>query len=87
MDKPWTTGVPPHQQPRHKPFKDFTYWPVLGYFNNWNIIHLSYKVTSSEYIDKIHQVVTDVISDNMSALVKTVQYGDINTTYINTILY
>ena len=38
IDKPCSPGVPPHQQPRYQPVKQFTYWPVLVSFNNFNII-------------------------------------------------
>ena len=48
LDKPWTPGVILHQQPNYQPFKYFTHWPVLGYFNNWNIINFSHTATSSE---------------------------------------
>ena len=54
---------------------------MLGSFNNCNILKLSHKETSSEEIDKIHQVVLDGLSENMTALVKTDKYGAINTTY------
>ena len=61
------------------------YWPLLGSFNNWNIIHFSHKATSSEDIDKIIQVIIDDISDNMYALVQMGQYGAIYTTYTTTL--
>ena len=38
LDKPYTPGVPPHQQPRYQPIRYFTNWPVLGSYNNWNFI-------------------------------------------------
>ena len=60
---------------------------MLGYFNNWNIIQLSHKATSCEEIDKINQVVLDVISDNMAALVQTGKYGAINKTYTTAMGY
>ena len=60
---------------------------MLGYLNNWNIIKLSHEATSSEYIDKMNQVVIDVISKNMAALVQTSDYGDINTTDITMMGY
>ena len=41
LDKPWISGIPSDKQDRYKPVTNFTYWPVLGYFNNWNIILLS----------------------------------------------
>ena len=52
IDKPWTPVVPPNQQPRSQPIKYFTYWPVLGYFNNYNIIQFSHK-KFSEDVEKI----------------------------------
>ena len=60
---------------------------MLGYFNNWNMIKLSHKATSSEEIVKINQVVLYGISYNMYALVQTGQYGAINTTYTVTMGY
>ena len=64
----------------YKPFTKCTYWPVLGYLNNRNIIKLSPKSTSSDTFDEIHQVVLDGISDNMASLVDSGKYGSINTT-------
>ena len=57
-----------------------THWKVLEYFNNWNIIQLSQKSTSSDAFDKINQVVIDKISDNMASLVQLGKYVAINTT-------
>ena len=58
--------------------------PVLGSFNNWNIILLSQKSTPSDKFDEINQVVLDGISDNMVALVESVKYVSINTTNTKT---
>ena len=58
----WTT----ENQERYQQVTKCTYWPVLGAFNNWNIIELSSKSTSSNTFDEIHQVVLDGISDNMA---------------------
>ena len=71
LDLPQTPCVTPHQKPRYQPVTYFTYWPVLGYFNNCNIIHFAHTATSSDKIDKINQVFLDRISDNMDVLVKT----------------
>ena len=60
---------------------------MLGSFNNWNILQLSHKSTSSEEIDKNEKVVLDSISENMAALSQTDKYVSINTTYIPTMLY
>ena len=78
--KPWVSGIPSDKQDRYKPVTKCTYWPVLGSFGNWNIIQLSQKSTSSDTFDEIHQVVLDVISDNMASLVESGKYGAINTT-------
>ena len=45
---------------------------------------MSPKSTSSDTFDEIHQVVIDVISDNMASLVESVTYGAINTTETST---
>ena len=77
LDKTWSPGVPSNQQPRYKTVKYCIYCPVLGYFNNWNIIIFSHRVTFSEDNDKLNQFVLDGISDNISALIKTVKRGAI----------
>ena len=75
LDKPWISSISSEKQERYKPVTKCTYWPVLGAFNNWNIIELSSKSTSSETFDEIHQVVLDGISDNMAPLVESGKYG------------
>ena len=55
---------------RYQPVTDFTYWPVMGSYKNWNIIHLTPKLTTFEAFDEIHHVVLDIISDNMASLVQ-----------------
>ena len=42
LDKTWIYGIP-SQKSRYQPVTDCTYWPVLGLYNNWNIIHLTPK--------------------------------------------
>ena len=54
---------------------------MLSSFKDGNIIKLSHKTTSSEEIDKIHQVLIDVINGKMYALVQKDKYGATNTTY------
>ena len=49
-----------------------TYWTVLGSFNNWNIIALSQKSTTSAGFEEIYQVVLYGISDNTDSLVQSV---------------
>ena len=39
-------------------------------YNNWNIIHLTPKLTHFEAFDEINQVVLDGISDNTASLVQ-----------------
>ena len=48
LDQPWDPGMPSQKQSRYQPVKYYTYWPVLGYFKNWNITQLPHKATSSE---------------------------------------
>ena len=81
LDKPWISGIPSDKQESYKPVTKCTYWPVLGPFNNWNIIQLSHKSTPYDVFDEIHQVFLDGISDNMASLVESVKYVTINTTY------
>ena len=82
--KPWISGIPSDKKERYKPVTKCTYWPVLGYFNNWKIIQLSSKSTSSDKFDEIHQVVLEGISNNMASLVESGKYGSINTTDTST---
>ena len=51
--KPWISGIPSYEQERYQPVTKCTYWTVLGSINNWNIIKLSQKSTSSEILDEI----------------------------------
>ena len=78
--KPWISGIQPDAQERYKPVTKCTYWPVLGFFNNWNIIQLSQKSIPSDTFDEIHQVVIDGIIYYMASLVESGKYGAINTT-------
>ena len=80
LDNPWISDIPSDEQERYKTVTKCTYWPVLGSFNNWNVIQLSQKSTPSESFDEIHQVVLEGMSDNMASLVESVKYGAINTT-------
>ena len=58
--------------------------PVLGPYNNFNIIHLTPKSIPFEVFDEIHQVFLDGISDNMASLFQSGMYGAINTDDITT---
>ena len=63
----------------YQPFIDCTYWPVLGSYENWDIIHITLKSIPFEAFDEIHQDVLDGISDIMDSLVQSGKYGFINT--------
>ena len=84
LDKPWISSISSDKQERYKPVTKCTFWPVLGAFNNWQIIQFSSKSTSSDTFDEIHQVIIDVISDNMASLFESGIYGSINTTDTST---
>ena len=84
LDKPWIYGIPSDEKDRYKPVTKCTYWPLLGYFNNWNIIQLSSNSTSSDALDEIHQVVLGGISDNLASFFESGKYGAINTTDTST---
>ena len=66
LDTHWIYGIPLDEQERYNPVNKCNYWPVLGYFNNCNIIQLSQMSTPSDAFDEIHQVILDGISDNMA---------------------
>ena len=87
LDKTWIPGLTPEKQPRYQPVTDCYYWPVLGSFNNWNIILLSQKATTSEAFEEIHKVLLDGISDNMASLVQCGNHGAMNPTYPTTMVY
>ena len=57
-----------------------TYWTLLGPLKNFNIIKFSHKSTPSEAFDEIHQVVLDLICENMALLVEPGKQGAIDTT-------
>ena len=45
------SGIPSDKQDRYKLVTNCTYWPVLGSFNNCNIIQLSQKSTPFDESD------------------------------------
>ena len=67
LDKLWIYVISSDKQERYKTVNKCNYCPVLVSFNNWNIIQLSPKSTSSHTFYKIHQVDLDGISDNMAS--------------------
>ena len=68
-------------------YVDFTYWPLLGSLNKWNIIHFTNKKTSSEDFDEMHQLVLHGISDNIASQVYTGKYGAISAEDPTTLRY
>ena len=64
---------------RYQPVTNCTYWPVLGSYNNWNIIELTPKSTPFEAFVEIHKVVLDRISENMASFVQSGIYCAIDT--------
>ena len=79
LGQPWIYVISSNKQARYQPVINCTYWTVLVSFNNCNIIHLSQKSTPFEAFEEIHQVVINVISDNISSLLQYDKYGTINT--------
>ena len=87
LDNPWAYTVDPNKQPRYQPVVDCTYWTLLFFFNNWNIVQFTNKTTSSEDFYAVHKVVIDDISDNLVSLVQLGKYGAINASDPNTMGY
>ena len=54
LDKPCIFGIPSDKQERYEHVTNCTNWPVLGRFNNWNMIQLSHKSTPYDAYDEIH---------------------------------
>ena len=78
LDNPWSYGAYPTKQPCYQPVEYYTYLPVLGSLDNWNVIHFTNKTTSSGDFDAVYKVVISSISDYMPSLLKLVKYGAIN---------
>ena len=79
LDKPWIYGIPSKKQARYQRATICNYWPVMGSYNNWNIIELTPKSTSFDEFDEIYKDIIDGISENTDSLVQSVMYGAINT--------
>ena len=56
LDKTSVSVITPDEQEHYKHITKYTYWPVLGSFNNWNLVQLSQKSSPSDAFDWIHQV-------------------------------
>ena len=80
LDKPRDYGVDTTKQPLYQPVFECKYWPVLGSFDNWNIVQFTNKTTSSEEFDELHKVVIDGISETMASLVQLGNSSAINET-------
>ena len=74
----WYYGFDTTKQPCYQPVVDCIYWPVLGFFNNWNIIQYTNNTKSSEDFDEMNKVLLDGIRNNMAYLVWLGKYGAIN---------
>ena len=79
LDQPWISGTQSKNQARYQTVINCTYWPVMGSYNNCNIIHLTTKSIPSEAFDEIHHVVFDRISENMASSVQPGMYDAVNT--------
>ena len=54
---------------------------MLGHSNNYNFIKFTNKTTPSKDFDRVHKFLFDIIGDNMTSLVHTGKYNDINEVY------
>ena len=77
--KPWIYVIPSKEQACYHPVTNCTYLPVLGSYNNLNIIELSQKSTPFEAFLGIHKVVIDGIIEKMDLILQSSMYGDIDT--------
>ena len=84
LDKTWISGIPPKKQACYQPVTNYNYWPVLGSYNNWNIIELTPQKKTFEAFDEIHKVIFGKISENMDSLVQSGMYDAINKHYTTT---
>ena len=78
LDKDWVPGMYNPKKLCYQPVPDWTYWYVLGTFNNCNIIKIWNKNTPSEDFDEVHKVVIDEIGANMESLIHNGKYGAIH---------
>ena len=69
LDKPWAPDVDHGQKSCYQPLVDFTYWYMLGTFNNCNIVQFTNKNASSEDFDEVNKIF----------LLDQFQYGIIGT--------
>ena len=70
LEKPWISGIPSNKQELCEPITNCTYWPVMGSYNNFNVIELSPKSIPFEAFDEIYKVILGIISENVTSLVQ-----------------
>ena len=73
LDKPWISGIQSTKNSLYQPVTNCTCWPVLGPYNNWNIIYLTPKSIPFEEFYEIHKVVLDGISEKYG-LISSIRY-------------
>ena len=61
LEKPYYPGVSHNKQSRYHNVLYFTYWPVLGTYNSWNMINFTNIIRSKEDFDEIHMLMVSVI--------------------------
>ena len=69
LDNTWSYNVEPNNHPCYQTVVDYTYWPMLGSFNNWDIIQFTNKTTPIEEFYAVHKVAIYGMSENMASLV------------------
>ena len=79
LDKPWIYGILSKKHSHYQPVINFTYWPVMGSYKNWNIIELTPKSTPFEEFEAINKVFLDRIIEKMASFVQPGMYGVIKT--------
>ena len=63
-DNKWSPGVSRTENPYCQHVLDYKNWPMLGTYNNWNIINLTNEYISIEYFDDIQNVFLDLINQH-----------------------
>ena len=63
-DNKWSPGVSRTENPYCQHVLYYKNWPMLGTYNNWNIINLTNEYISIEYFDDIQNVFLDLINQH-----------------------
>ena len=87
LNNPQAYKVEPNKQTRYQPVVDCTYWPMLGSFNNWNIIQFTNKKLPSGDFDAVHKLLLYGIGDYIDYIVQLGKYGSINEVDPTTMFY